>query len=221
MEHINKMLFDICSIVLLIIFIKIMYKKRYTKLANEYMENQFGILGSSSIVCLIVLNVYFYLEDLLKIDSLQLDGIFITIFFLIGGILTNKLYELYFKSKESRFEATNEEYLLLITISFINVSIWLYSEEIIGLAIPVALLIGRFVWLDTKNLRSIISIIKIDHERIKESSLLYLLGTIVVSFCIHHIKLEKIWELWLSIGYGLIILYPYNFIVTKILNKKL
>ena len=216
MTFINKMLFDLYSILLLIIFIRILYKKRYTETANTYIENQFGILCSSSIVIMFVLYVYYYLENRLQIDANYLNGLFLILFFLSGGILTNKFFELYFKSKNSNYDSSSEEYLFLITTSFINITIRLWFDNIIDITTPIVLLLGRLVWLDTKNIQSIGDIIKkVEHKRIWETSVLYTLGTIFVSSCMHYFKLQNIWQLWLSIGYGIIVICPYNFIVAK------
>ena len=221
MDIINNMIFDSASIALLLFSIDSIYKKRYAKTANYYIKNQLAVFISCCI-SMLILYIYYYLENWLHIDDLYLNGIGLIIFFLISGIGSNIFYIHCFKSKKSKYEPTSDEYLFLIITSFIGTSIRMVFYGIVNIATPVALILGRLIWLDTRNFRSIIDAFqKVKHKRIVESSILYLLGTFLVSCCIYCLKLENIWKLWLSIVYGLIILYPYNIIQTKRIKKKL
>ena len=220
MNIINNMIFDSASIAFLFAFIDFNYKKRYTENANYYMKNQFAVLISSCI-SMLILYFYYYMEEWLHIDYLYLNGIGLIIFFFICGFCSNIFYEIFFKSEKSKYKPTSEEYLFLVITSFVGISIRMVFYGIVDIATPVALILGRLIWLDTRNFRSIIEAFKnVKHKRIVETSILYLLGTFFVSFCMYYFELENLWEVWLSIGYGIIVLYPYNYIVANKNNKK-
>lgn len=110
-QLVDKMIFDIVGMALIVIGINILYLKRYSKLANNYIKNQLSLMLVSSIVCILNLNIYFNLENNFSIDELHLKGIGLAIFLGAGGILTNILYNKFFKEEESKYNSTNEEYL--------------------------------------------------------------------------------------------------------------
>lgn len=215
----NKVLFKITGTVLLIIFINIMYQKRYTKLACTYIKNQLGILVSASIGCIIILYSYYTIENLTHIDEKYLNGICLSVFMGAGGILINKLYNYYFESKLSRYKPNDEEYLFIITVSFIGIMIRILFDGMAGFPVLISLLLGRYMWLDTRDISSIIKSIKINHNRIKETAVLFLIGVFWISFIEFLLKNYFIVNLCFPFVYGLILYFPYNFIMSKT-NKK-
>ena len=215
---IDKILFDIIGVILIVYFIKFSYLKRYSKCANNYIKNQLNLLLTSSIVCILTLNIYYNIENNLKLDSLYLNGIGLAVFLGAGGILINNLYNKYFKEKKSIYNPTNEEYLFIIIVSFIGVTVKMFFDNIIGIAIPVALLLGKFLWLDTKDLRSLKDEIKVNHHRIIETSILFILGMLLISICMWFFEEKYYFIVIVSFVYGLIIYFPYSFIMSR-LNK--
>lgn len=153
LDIINKCICEISSISIIFVFIKIMFKSRYGKLATTYMENQFGLWCSSCIVVVFVLYTYYSIENHLKIDSLCLKGVFLIVFLSFGGILINRIYILYFKSDISVYVPSDKEYLFVIVVSVIGVALKMISDGTIGIFEPFALLLGRFIWLDTKEIK--------------------------------------------------------------------
>lgn len=218
-KFIFKMISDIMAVILIVFSIKLLYSKRYTECANYYIKNQLYLLIASSIGCILTLNIYYTIENNLKLDSLYLNGIGLASFLGIGGILINKLYNRYFKEKKSAYIPTNEEYLFIITISFIGVTVKMYFDNIIGISIPVALLLGKFLWLDTKDLHSIKDAIKVSHHRIIETSILFILGMLLISICMRFFEEKYYFIPIISLVYGLIIYFPYR-LITNILNKE-
>ena len=77
---VDKMIFDIVGVVLILFAIRFSYLKRYSKGANNYIKNQLSLLLVSSIVCIFSLNIYYNLENNLRIDALYLNGIGLAIF---------------------------------------------------------------------------------------------------------------------------------------------
>lgn len=217
----NKVIFKIIGTVLLIIFINIMYQKRYTKLACTYIKNQFCILGAASIGCIIILYSYYTIENLTHIDEKYLNGICLAVFMGGGGVLINKLYNSWFKSKLSKYEATDEEYLFIITVSFIGIMIRILFDGMVGFPILISLLLGRYMWLDTRDISSIINSIKVNHNRIKETAALFLIGMFLISFMENYFESYFIVNLCFPFVFGLILYFPYNFIMSKINNKSI
>lgn len=215
LEIIHKMLYNIIGVILLIIFINIMYQNRYTKSACRYIKNQLGILGAGSVGCIIILFSYYTIENLLHIDEKYLNGICLALFLGIGGIFINKLYNLYFMSKFSSYKPTTEEYLFIITISFVSIMIRMIFEEIVVFSIPISLLLGRYMWLDTRDIRSIFESIKTNHNRIKETAFLFLIGILLLSTFVNIFKNELFVNLCFPFVFGIILCFPYNFIMAK------
>lgn len=214
-DLVNKILLDIVGAGLIIVSIRLSYLKRYTANANEYIKNQLNLLMASSVVCILVLNIYYGVENMFHIDSLYLNGIGLAVFLGAGGILINRLYNKYFREIKSAYKPTNEEYLFVIVVSFIGVTIKMCFDGIIGISIPVVLLLGRFLWLDTRDLYSIKDAIKVDHQRLIETSILFIIGMLLISVCTHFMK-EKYHIVVMSVFYLLIIYFPYSFIIDKI-----
>ena len=216
MNTMDKILSNVVGVVLLIMFISIMYQKRYTRQANEYIENQLALLGAGSIGCIIILYTYYNIEKWLHIDEQYLKGICLAAFLGIGGILINKLYNSYFLSKSSRYKPSNEEYLFIITVSFVGSMIKLLFDGMIGFSIPISLLLGRFLWLDTRDIHAITKSIKVNHNRIKETASLFLIGMALISFLGRYLKNNIIANVVVSFVFGFILYFPYNFIITKL-----
>lgn len=167
-------------------------------------------------MCVLSLNIYYNIENNLKLDSLYFNGIILAIFLGIGGILINKLYNKYFKVEESVYNPTDEEYLFIITVSFIGVTAKLFFDDVIGISIPVAILLGKFLWLDTKDIHSIKDTIIVNHHRIIESSILFIIGMLFISICMHFFEGKNYFIVILSFVYGLIVYFPYSFIMSRI-----
>lgn len=220
LNMINICLREISSILIILAFIKIMFKFRYGKLAACYMENQFGLWSSSCIVAVFILYTYYNIENRLKIDSLYLKGVFLVIFLGIGGVLIDKIYNLYFKSDISRYVPSDKEYLFIIFVSVIGASVKMISNGTIGIFEPVTLLLGRLIWLDIKKPKNIVEQIKIDSARIKETSILFLVGRCLISGYMHFFDGKDFIEIWGATFYGLILCFPYNFIVKKVYEKR-
>lgn len=206
---------------MLIIFISIMYQKRYTKRANAYMKNQLALLVAGSICCIIILYAYYNIENLLHIDEQYLKGICLAVFLGGGGILINKLYNSYFSSKSGIYKPSNEEYLFIITVSFVGSMIKLLFDGIIGFSILISLLLGRFLWLDTRDICSITKSIKVNHNRIEETAILFLLGIVLLSFLERYLKNDVIVNFCFPFVFGLILYFPYNFIMIKLSKKSM
>lgn len=216
----NKFTFDLCNMALIIMGIQKMYKKRYSISANQYMSNQLNIILASSTCCMIILYIYNLIEKRLCLNSLWFDDICLTVLFLIGGILTNNLFKYFFHCSRSQYIPSDEEYLFLVIISFTSVSIKMIFYGMLNSIIPFTIILGRLVWLDTKNLNSIINEIKVQHMRIIETSILFLSGTLIVSLSMYYFNLSFFYGIWLTFGYILIILYPYNFLIKIFITNK-
>lgn len=220
LDIINKCICEISSIVIVLAFIKIIFNSRYGKSATNYMKNQFGIWCSSCIVVVFVFYAYYSIEKCLKIDSLYMGGIILIIFLGVGGILINKIYNLYFKSEISGYAPSSEEYLFIIFVSVIGVSMQMISDGIIGIFEPIVLLLGRLIWLDNKGLKDTEKQIKIDHVRIIETSILFLIGRCLISAYTYFVDGRNFIGIWGAMLYGLILYFPYNFVFQKIYEKK-
>ena len=220
LDIIGKYICELCNISIILVFIKIIFKCRYGKLATTYMTNQFGIWCSSCIVVVFVLYTYYSIENYLKIDSLYLKGLFLILFLGFGGILINKIYNLYFKYNMSMYIPSSEEYLYIIFVSVIGASIKMISDGIIGILEPIVFLLGRLVWLDNKELKDIINPIKVEHVRIIETSILFLIGRCLIVAYMYFIDGRNFIAIYGAMLYGLILYFPYNYVFKKIMNRK-
>lgn len=52
LKLVDKMLFDIIGVLLIVFFIRFSYLKRLTRCANNYIKNQLNLLIAGSIVCI-------------------------------------------------------------------------------------------------------------------------------------------------------------------------
>ena len=145
-------LYDIFSMVVIIYFIELVYKKRFKVTAYLYVKNQLKILVSYCITCMAFLYIYYFLENKFHIDDNYMEGIILILFFLAAGVGGNHLYQTYFHKKTDKYNPTKEESLVIILTAFAAVGAKLVSEGIIGILVLCALFLGRLVWIDTSNL---------------------------------------------------------------------
>ncbi len=212
----KNILLDIACISCINYIILVMYRLSYKKEAMPYLDSQLRIIGTSGMSCSLVLNIYYYLENKYSIDTY---GLMLILAFLFGGLLSNYLYKHYFHLKTSRFQPTDSEYLFMISIAFGAISVRMAIHNIISIIIPLALLSGRYIWLDTKTIKEIFTNLKTNHNRIIESSILFLLGLILPSLLVAFLHIHRSWEIIVLFGYGLIIIFPYRYIRKLIQNK--
>ena len=84
------------------------------------------------------------------------------------------------------------------------------SEGVIGLAIPIAILLGRMMWIDTESLKEILSSIKVSHYRIIESSILLIVGVIYISCVMSIFHPIRAIQIVMALLYGIIISGPLS-----------
>lgn len=201
-------LHDIFSMVVIIYFIELVYKKRFNVTAYLYVKNQLEILVSYCITCMVFLYIYYFLENKFHIDDKYTEGIILVLFFLAAGVGGNHLYQTYFHKKTDKYNPTKEENLVITLTAFAAVGAKLVSEGIIGILVLCALFLGRLIWIDTRSVRDITDSVTGKHNRIIESSILFLTGMFIISALMWGFNLPRIMQSFLAVLYGVIILYP-------------
>ena len=201
-------LHDIFSMVVIIYFIELVYKKRFNVTAYLYVKNQLEILVSYCITCMVFLYIYYFLENKFHIDDKYTEGIILVLFFLAAGVGGNHLYQTYFHKKTDKYNPTKEENLVITLTAFAAVGAKLVSEGIIGILVLCALFLGRLIWIDTRSVRDITDSVTGKHNRIIESSILFLMGMFIISALMWGFNLPRIMQSFLAVLYGVIILYP-------------
>ena len=201
-------LYDIFSMVVIIYFIELVYKKRFNVTAYLYVKNQLEILVSYCITCMVFLYIYYFLENKFHIDDKYAEGIILVLFFLAAGVGGNHLYQTYFHKKTDKYNPTKEENLVITLTAFAAVGAKLVSEGIIGILVLCALFLGRLIWIDTRSVRDITDSVTGKHNRIIESSILFLTGMFIISALMWGFNLPRIMQSFLAVLYGVIILYP-------------
>lgn len=223
MEVFSTLMCNVTMVLVIPIFIYFMYQNVYTETAALYIKNQISILISGSFVTMIVLTAYYFLESKIHLDEKYFGGICLTLFMLMDGILIEKFYEKFLKSDTSKYETTNNdsEYLFQMIIAFVAVSFILYMDKWIKQpAIPIALIIGRLIWFDTKSFKMICEAVVVKHDRIKESSVIYLIGVLISVFIPKFGGMKNSCRIFVALVYGLSVLYIYGYIRKYLLKCK-
>lgn len=213
MELLHNLLFtldflvdDIASSFVILVCIRTMYQFFYSKDDCLYFENQFAIFCASSIACIVVLEVYY---KILRIYDIDENGIILVVFLTFGGLICDFLNKHYFSKKTSDYKASDEEYLFIISIVFMAISVKMVLREIIDFTIPLCLLLGRYFWLDTKDLKSIFSMLRVNHERIIETSSIYFIGMVMSTFLSINLKSKYLTDVVISSIYAILVLFLY------------
>lgn len=202
---------DIFSLLIIIQFIKMMYQKIYKPAAYVYLESQLELLASCSIVYVIVLYTYVYLESIFYIDTKYTNGIILIVFFGGAGIIANQMYKKYFsRKKRIYYIPSKEEHLFIATVVCSVISIKMVSEKMIGIVVPLAWIWGRLIWLDTSSIKEIKDSLAVSHQRIVESAILFAIGTIFLSILMRFFDYYRILQAFFAVFYGIMILYPYE-----------
>lgn len=202
---------DIFSLLIIIQFIKMMYQKIYKPAAYVYLESQLELFASCSIIYIIVLYIYVYLESIFHIDAKYTNGIIQIVFFGGAGITANQVYKRYFPHKKRIYYIpSKEEYLFIAMVVCGAVSIKMVLEEMIGIVVPLAWILGRLIWLDTSSIKEIKDSLAVSHQRIVESAILFAIGTIFLSILMRFFDYYRILQAFFAVFYGIMILYPYE-----------
>ena len=209
-------LYDIVTPTIIISFISTLYVGCYTKQANLYIKNQLFTYLSSTYSCALTLYLYYVLENKYHIDSKYLNGIMLALFLTAGGLLTNQIYDLIKERKGNTFKADDPEYLFIVSVSVLSVTFRMVMRGEIGFTIPVALLLGRYFWLDTKTLADIRKTIRVKHNRVLETGILYLLGIAISTFIPLFFHKRTPAELITALMYGILVNFPYKCIREKL-----
>ena len=225
-EAIEWGLFDIATMMVIIFSIRFIYQQRYETTAYLYLKTQLELFISHCITCMASLYIYYFLENKFNVDEQYTGGIILTFFFLASGVGGNCFYKIYFRKKADKYNPTKEEYLVITSTAFIAATSKLVSEGTIGIVIPCALLLGRFIWLDTSSLKDIKDSVMVKHMRIVESAILLIAGMFIVSVLMSVFNLPRFMQPFIAVLYGVIILYPvekirpYLYKIKRITRRK-
>lgn len=216
-KFLQLMVSDASCICIIIAFIKFLYIARYGRIAEKYIEKHIYLLGINSVYCFLILRLYYVLESKFQLDSRYTNGIILTLFLFFIGITTKKSYKhKYLKNSVSR-ELTQNEYLFILSASFLTVSVKFVFEGIIGLSVPLAMLLGRYIWIDTESIKSIKSSLYVDYIRTIESSILLLCGILIISIVdFVNEGLSPYKQILFAFLYGVLLLFPYRIISEKL-----
>lgn len=201
-------LMDIATIVVIICFIGLIYYKRYEQTAYLYVKTQLELLSSYCISLVVILYVYYWGEEKFDIDEKYTKGIILTLLFVIAGYIGKVIYKRGFHNQKKIYKPTKEEYLFITGTAFLVVTIKMVSEGIIGFIIPIAILLGRMMWIDTESMKEILNSIKVSHYRIIESSIWLIIGVAGISCIMSIFHPIRATQVIMALVYGIIISGP-------------
>lgn len=197
---------DIASILVIVWFIGLTYYKRYKDTGYLYVKTQLELISAYCISLVVNLYAYYWAEERFNIDEKYTKGIILT--FVFAGYIGKVIYKMVFYNREKMYTPTKEEYLFITETAFLVVTIKMVSEGVIGCAIPIAILLGRMMWIDTESLKEILSSIKVSHYRIIESSILLIVGVIYISCVMSIFHPIRAIQIVMALLYGIIIFGP-------------
>lgn len=199
---------DIASILVIVWFIGLTYYKRYKDNGDLYVKTQLELISAYCISLVVNLYAYYWAEERFNIDEKYTKGIILTFVFVVAGYIGKVIYKIVFYNRKKIYTPTKEEYLFITETAFLVVTIKMVSEGIIGCAIPIAILLGRMMWIDTESLKEILSSIKVSHYRIIESSILLIVGVIYISCVMSIFHPIRAIQIVMALLYGIIISGP-------------
>lgn len=199
---------DIASILVIVWFIGLTYYKRYKDTGYLYVKTQLELISAYCISLVVNLYAYYWAEERFNIDEKYTKGIILTFVFVVAGYIGKVIYKMVFYNREKIYTPTKEEYLFITETAFLVVTIKMVSEGVIGCAIPIVILLGRMMWIDTESLKEILSSIKVSHYRIIESSILLIVGVIYISCVMSIFHPIRAIQIVMALLYGIIIFGP-------------
>ena len=190
---------DIVSLLVIIYCISIAYRKRYSLTGYLYVKEQLNLLSAYCTVFAIVMYIYYYLEEKFHYDSKYMNGIILILFILIAGLLSRVCYEKYFANRLSKYQASDEDRMVLILAAFIAI-------RVVKLVVPVSIVLGKFIWLDTESIEDIKKLVKTEHKRIIETAILLVLGVLILSILVDWFNMPRYMHPLIALFYGIIII---------------
>lgn len=215
----KNMAFNLFSILIIILFIFIMYKNLFGKIASAFLENQKNIIYAGSIVNTIILNIYYLLIIPSQISS-QYQSLILIALFMIEGIAIDTLYQRYLRSKNSKYNPSSSEYLVLMIISFLAVSILMVSDGIMHWTDIFIIVLGRLIWFDVPSFKALKESINVQHKRILETAILLIIGVMLISISTYMTHDEPWIKLMIALVYGILIIFVYGRIRKKQMKKR-
>ena len=79
----------------------------------------------------------------------------------------------------------------LILAAFIAISIRLVASGVVKLVVPVSIVLGKFIWLDTESIEDIKKLVKTEHKRIIETAILLVLGVLILSILVDWFNMPR------------------------------
>lgn len=207
LELFENAMMDIVSMLLIILSIDIVYKKRYQVSGYLYVKEQLNMLSTYCVIFLIIFYLYYYLENKFHYDSEYMNGIFLVVFILLAGIVSKIIYKKYFANKLSHYQSSDEDRVVLTLAAFVAISIRLVAIGVIKIVIPISIVLGKFIWLDTESIENIINIVKTKHKRIIETSIIFVMGILILSIVTYILNVPRYMNPVIILIYGLIIIW--------------
>lgn len=187
----------------------IMQKTRENK---QELYHQISLLSVGSIIYSALIRLYKVVENRFGLDSGICEGLVLALTLWGCGCLIGYIYRKWFirdsQNDNVQHLIDENEYLVIIIMSVLSVSIKLYAEGVIGIVMPITIIVGRLTWLDTKSRDDIRKAIKINNRRIIEMSVLLAIGMVIVAavICWWDKKYQTIVALFYSV---LVCLFGY------------
>ena len=207
-EILENGMMDISSMLLIIACIDIAYKKRYQLCSGYfYVKGQLNMLSTYCLIFVVILYSYYYLEDKFHYDSKYMNGIILIVFIFMAGLLSRFFYEKYFVHSLSKYKASDEERTVLTLAAFIAISIRLVAIGVVKLVIPVSIVLGKFIWLDTESIEDIKKLVRIEHKRICESSMMLIIGILIISIIVACFNMPRYMHPLIALIYGMVIIW--------------
>ncbi len=205
------------STVVILLFIRCSYQIVYPPHASVYMKNQFALFASTSLSCIIILFIYYYLLkpliDFFPINKTWSDILLIFCFIVIN-IFSKYVYEKFFRDSKSVYTPSDVEYLWITITAYIIGVLKPITLGMISLLVPLAIIAGRFFWLDT-DFSTLKKLFEIDHDNLKKTSMLLLGGLLLIELIMFLGKLPSCMEIYLSLFYG-IVLFLISLVTRKL-----
>lgn len=217
---IKNIMYNLCSIAVITNLTYSMYKKVFAKPASIYIKNEISIVEVGCIANTIILNIYYLCcQGEVPIVSAKYQSLLLIVLSLFAGIFIENVYQRIFRLKKSKYNPTPEEYLFLLITSFLAVAIMMSADGRMPVLDIFIIILGRLIWFDTKSIKALKETITVKHNRIVETSVILLVGVLLISIVVNVFRRHPICKLMLACIYGIVIYKVYGDIRVKQMIK--
>ncbi len=144
----RHILYDIVPFILILCFVSVQFRLRFTRIACKYIYGHIANFASSFVGIYLGVNMYFdYISNCIP-EGFVNTGIPLAIYLIFIGVLIDIIHK-YFDKKNKYYTISKSERIFIMCTCIVTLCIIEYFSGSTHMFEIIAILLGKFFWIDT------------------------------------------------------------------------